>query len=66
MTTKHNKSLSRMSVEMTEDAGDAGIKAVLGDHEERIIVSALEETKIRKAVSSRRSSFPRPEAQVEQ
>ena len=48
MTTDHDKSLSRMSVEMTEDAASK----VVDDNTDRIHVTAIEESKIRKAVGS--------------
>lgn len=46
MTTNHDKSLSRMSVEMTEDAAGK----VASDNTEVIRVNAQEENKIRRAV----------------
>jgi hypothetical protein len=48
MAIDHDKSPSRMSIEMNEDTA---IKTVVSENDERIIVSALEESNIRKAVS---------------
>lgn len=61
MATDYSKSLSRMSIEMNEDTAT---KDVGNDNDERIIVSALEESKIRKAVSFALRLSPQSEAQA--
>jgi hypothetical protein len=55
MAIDHDKSQSRMSIEMNENTA---IKRGVNDNDERIIVSALEESNIRKAVSFREPHLP--------